>query len=495
MLLAKLLRHQTDFGEVLRLVARKSAQLLHANTAIVSMINPDTRETIKTIIREGRSSRQKEFRKITINVSGWIVNHNKPLFTTDIHRDDRFPGVSFDDLSVKSVLGVPLIIEGMTIGVLILLYEEPPESNDAALTESLESVASISAPFLRNVQKVKSYFETNLPDSTLLTKYNHAGLLGKSPNFVDLLHAVEAAAKCDVRVLLDGKTGTGKELIAKAIHRYSARSEGPFVAVDCGAIPANLIESELFGHKRGAFTGASTDRAGLFAEADKGTLFMDEINNLPFDMQSKLLRVLQEGEFRTVGSDQVKCVNIRIIAASSIPLKSLVDEKFFREDLFFRLHVYPIDIPDLQERQEDIPILAKHFLLRFAQQQGKTASCFHEEIIEFMRQHQWKGNIRELENFIERLVTVVPPEVSMIDPDCLPPDIRKDHNKYRSEVQTENTGISLKHRLEDFEAEIIRNTLNECDWNQSKAARLLKLSESNIRFKINQLGIQRQDCD
>jgi DNA-binding NtrC family response regulator len=210
--------------------------------------------------------------------------------------------------------------------------------------------------------------------------------------WIEMLHAVEAAAKCDVRVLLDGKTGTGKELIARSIHNFSSRSDAPFVAIDCGAIPNNLIESELFGHKRGAFTGANTDRAGLFSEANHGTLFMDEINNLPFDMQSKLLRVLQEGEFRPVGSDKIVKTNVRIIAASSIPLKTMVDEKAFREDLFFRLHVYPIDIPDLKERQEDIPILANHFLSRYAKQQNKKTTHFHEEMTEFMKQQPWEGN-------------------------------------------------------------------------------------------------------
>ncbi|MEJ2635553.1 MAG: sigma-54-dependent Fis family transcriptional regulator [Calditrichia bacterium] len=410
----------------------------------------------------------------------------------NLQSDGRFDEGLFDEVSIESVLGVPLVTEGIIIGALILMYKTPQDFSNTAVIELLESMAAISAPFLRNVQKIRQYFSPSMPESALLLKYRNAGLYGKSSKFIEMLRATEAAAKCDVRVLLDGKTGTGKELIARAIHKFSSRSSYPFIGIDCGAIPGTLLESELFGHRRGAFTGAHSDRQGLFLEVNGGTLFMDEINNLPYDMQSKLLRVLEEGEVRPVGSDKLIKINIRIIAASSVPLRKLVEEGIFREDLFFRLHVYPIQIPDLNERWEDIVVLANHFLHQYDRQQNKNIQSFHEEVVDFMKQRIWDGNIRELENFIERIVTITPPNTLAIDAAFFPPDLKKEFENFRSQVNTEKESASMKERLNKYEADIIKEALIECGWNQSKAARKLQTSEGNIRYKIHQHKIRKE---
>jgi transcriptional regulator with PAS, ATPase and Fis domain len=307
------------------------------------------------------------------------------------------------------------------------------------------------------------------------------------------LHAIEAATRCDARVLLIGKTGTGKELIAKAIHSFSSRSDGTFMAIDCGAIPHTLLESEFFGHTRGAFTGAHSERQGLFIKADGGTLFMDEINNLSYDMQSKLLRVIEDGEVRPVGSDDIFKTDIRIIAASSVSLKELVDEKKFREDLFFRLHVYPIYVPDLTERQPDIPLLANHFLQHYAGKYNIKIQNFHEEVIDFMKQRDWKGNIRELENFVERLVTLAPESASVIDSQLFPGDLSKELQHFRERYKQRQPGSSLKENMENYEAQLIRQVLIDCEWNQSEAARRLGISEKGIRYKLRKLHIQKPD--
>jgi transcriptional regulator with GAF, ATPase, and Fis domain len=489
---ARILSRQAEFNEILRLVAHKSAQFLKADLAVILMVNPDTRETVKTVIRDGKYSEQAEFRKIHIHIGGWILNYKKSFSSKDIHRDDRFAEGSFKEVRMESVIGAPLIIEGIIIGALILLYQKSSDLINPQAIAFLENMATVSAPFLRNVQKIRQYFDSTMPESTLLQKYKNAGLIGRSRGFIELLHAVEAATKCDVRVLLDGKTGTGKELIAKSIHQFSSRAGLPFIAIDCGAIPDTLLESELFGHRRGAFTGAASDRTGLFVEAEGGTLFMDEINNLPYDLQAKLLRVLQENEIRPVGSDKSAKINVRMISASSTPLKKLVEEHKFREDLYYRLHVYPIFIPDLDERQADIPLLANHFLSWYADQQKKKAQASHEEIIEFMKNRPWPGNIRELENFIERIVTVTPPEAAMIEPGFLPSDIQKELAIFKKESKSLSNSESIKKQLDRFEAQLIRNALIACDWNQSQAARKLQTSESNIRYKMNLLNIKQE---
>lgn len=308
---------------------------------------------------------------------------------------------------------------------------------------------------------------------------------------MELLQAVEAAARCDVRVLLEGKTGTGKELIAQAIHQFSSRCDGPFVAIDCGAISRTLIESELFGHKKGAFTGADQERKGLIMEADSGTLFIDEISNLPLELQSKLMRVLEEGEVRPIGSNKTYQVDVRIITASSASLKKMVEMSKFRDDLFFRLHVYPITIPDLEERSEDVALLANHFLQFYTRQQQKTLKVIHEEILDFLKQRHWEGNIRELENLIERLVTLSPAEVEILADTCFPPDLKKELDEYRQRHRLTTSRKSLKSELQNFEATLIRKTLEECRWNQSEAARRLQTSEKNIRDKMRQYQIKK----
>ncbi len=490
---AKVLGQQTDFQEIIRLIANKAAQIFKADLAIILMLNPNTRKTVKTIFKNGKSVEQKEYRDIYIHVGGWITNYCKPFISKQIQNDERFAKGLFDKIPINAVAGVPLAIEGIIIGALILLYKEPSGFDNSELIKSLENLSVLAAPYLRNAQKIREYFDAALPDSSLLVKYNNADLYGSDASFIELLHTVEAATKCDARVLLIGNTGTGKELIAKAIHKFSSRGEYPFVAVDCGAIPNSLLESEFFGHKKGAFTGANSDRPGLFLEANGGTLFMDEINNLPIDMQSKLLRVLQEGDIRPVGSDKIVKTNVRIIAASSTPLKKLVDENYFREDLFFRLHVYPIYIPDLNERKDDIALLANHFLVRFAEQQDKKAANFHEEIIDFIKQYTWKGNIRELENFVERLITIAPKDAKVIGAEVFQADLRGELDQFRERQKYQKPTASLKGKVQDFEAQLIKQTLIECNWNKSEAARRLNTSEKNIRYKLETLNISKPD--
>jgi transcriptional regulator with PAS, ATPase and Fis domain len=294
-----------------------------------------------------------------------------------------------------------------------------------------------------------------------------------------------------VRVLLEGQSGTGKEMIARAIHQFSSRSKAPFVAIDCGAIPANLVESELFGHVKGAFTGAAADRKGLISEADNGTLFMDEIANLPIDVQAKLMRVLQEGEVRLVGSNKTHKVDVRVIAASSSSLRKLVEANTFREDLYYRLHVYPVLVPSLQERAEDIPILANHFLAKFAKQQAKQAQAFHAEIIDFIQQRHWAGNIRELENLVERLVTLAGPKMAILDRDLLPPDLRKELKKFETGQHEADAVKPLQESLSEYEEQLLRQALIANNWNIAKTARALRIAEQTLRYKMGNLGIVR----
>jgi len=485
--LATVLYQQSNYQEILRLTSHKLSQLLSADLALVLMLNPRTGQTVKTIFKEGQE-KYTHYSAVQMQISGWMMKNNQSLLSQNIKQDQRFERIEWKKVPFVSVLGVPIRAENTFLGSFILFKRKG--YFDQTDLMFVEKMIIIAAPYLRNVQKIQDYFEAPVPESVLLQKYKDMGLLGNSPAFVKLLNAIEAAAQCDVRISLEGESGTGKELIARAIHRHSHRQSHAFVAIDCGAIPEHLIESELFGHVKGAFTGASTDRKGLLEEANGGTFFMDEINNLPYETQAKLLRVLQEGEVRPVGCNKARQLEVRFIAASSTSLHHMVKKHRFREDLFYRLHVYPIYVPTLDERRVDIPMLALHFLGTFVRQQGKQVKTFHESLLTFMCKRHWAGNIRELENFVERLVALAPVDSTTLTPDILPDEYHKEFKKL-SEKHDDHPAVNkrLSQCLEEVEENIIRRTLEENAWKQRQSARLLGISEGALRYKMGKFKI------
>lgn len=490
--LAAILARQSDFQEVLRLVTQKVSVLLNAETALILMVNPSTRETVKTLYREGGEPDSRPFQLLHTYCTGWVIEHNSGFISENIHQDSRFRKELFEDLPVKSVMCTPFRADGLITGTLLLLNRSKDHIFNQDDFDVLEKFAAIASPFLRNIQKIKQYFISPLPEQSLTKKYKAHGLLGTSDTFITMLQSVEAASGCDVRVLLEGQSGTGKELVAKAIHHCSSRSSHNFIAIDCGAIPRDLIESELFGHIKGAFTGASESRKGLMEEADGGTLFMDEITNLPVDVQAKFLRVLQEKEIRPLGSNQMKKIDVRIITASSTSLRELVEKGDFREDLFYRLYVYPIEIPSLSQRRNDIPHLSDHFLKKFSREQQKQAEEFSGDVMEFLKNHEWTGNVRELENLIERVVTLTSPDIKTIDIGILPAEFQDEWDYVRTQSLVKETPKPLHETVAAHEKQAIQNALQLCSWNQSKAARMLGISEHAIRYKMKNLGILRQ---
>lgn len=488
--LAKSLSLQNEMSEISRIIGEKISRLLNAEVVLILLLNPATQQTVKTVHKVGPDASAR-YHALQNQISGWILHNNQALLSADFHTDNRFSKMIVKDIPVQSVLGIPLRIEGMLIGSIILLKKSKEKSFTELDLIYLETIGIISAPYLRNVQQLQNYVKVALNEATLLGKYHKLGLLGKSKSFLTLLQAIEAAAPCDVRVLLEGQTGTGKELIARAIHSCSPRSSGPFVAVDCGAIPVHLLESELFGHIKGAFTGAQNERKGLIEEANHGTLFMDEVTNLPLDMQAKLLRMLQEGEIRPVGSNKSRKVDVRVISAASASLQEKIDRQQFREDLFYRLYVYPISVPSLNERREDIPVLAGHFLKKYAAQQNKSLTCFSRDILHLMTQHTWAGNIRELENLVRRLVTLAPPETTLLTLSALPSNVREQLSKMDRTFADSLDDKSIQEKMADLEAELVCSSLQEHHWNQSAAARKLKISVQALRYKMEKLGIRK----
>ncbi len=486
--LASLLQENSDLRENFQLIQKNIREYFTVDQIYLSMINPRTRNDIKTLIADGKLKEQSAYDNLQIDISSWIIHNNKSFYTQSLEEDPRFKNNRFKYYDIHSVIGIPLKFEGLIIGALILINTRDTEAfvrNDFLRAQKL---ATLISPYIYNVHQIEQFFNSSSQEKVLIKKYKKFGLIGKSQKFIELLHSTEAAAYCDVRVLLEGETGTGKELIARAIHKNSSRAKYRFVAVDCGAIPTELLESELFGHTAGAYTGATSNKKGLFEIAEKGTLFMDEIANLSMPMQSKLLRVLQAKEIRPLGSTETRDIDVRVIAASSKSLRSMVDNGKFREDLFYRLHVYPITVPSLQERHEDIPLLANYFLRDFNEKQRKNIDSIHPKIIELMLNYHWQGNIRELENLIERLVALTPAHLDVIDFSLIPEGFLK--RAQTPTLRAENYQ-SLTNRLEEIEKGILEKTLSDQGWNQSAAARILRISESNIRYKIKKFDISK----
>jgi len=304
-------------------------------------------------------------------------------------------------------------------------------------------------------------------------------LIGSSPKFRALLTEVARVAPVDSAVLIQGETGTGKEVIARAIHEASPRRNQRFVALNCAAIPSALLESELFGHERGAFTGAWAQTKGRFQMADEGTLFLDEIGDLPLELQPKLLRVLQEREFDRLGSTQTVRVNVRVVAATNQDLGQLVSRKLFRADLFYRLNVIPICLPPLRERIQDIPLLTEFFVEKFAACLNKPIDLVPDEVMAVLKAHDWPGNIRELQNFIERAVLFSPGSVLR-----LPLDLKR---------TVRQTSESAARTLADADREHILETLKQTDWmigGQGGAADRLGLPRTTLIYKMRKLGIE-----
>ena len=321
---------------------------------------------------------------------------------------------------------------------------------------------------------------------TLKQRVSFQNIVGKSEPMLRLLDLVTQVAPSKSTVLIQGESGTGKELIAKAIHAHSPRKDKPFIPVNTGAVPSELLESTLFGHERGAFTSAVAAKKGLFETADGGTLFLDEIGTMQMEMQAKILRVLQDKRFMHVGGNHEIQVDVRIVAATNVDLKQAVTEGRFREDLYYRLNVISLDLPPLRARKEDIPLLANHYLQFYAEENGFAKLELSSDALRTLMDYDWPGNVRELENAMERGVVLA--NGPQITPELLPAQIRG--NTYSTNLLEQRPDASLFDVMEDIERRIIADRLERCNWNQTEAAEFFRVPLSTLNQKIKRLSIE-----
>jgi len=308
-------------------------------------------------------------------------------------------------------------------------------------------------------------------------------LIGHSKKMKELFDLALQVAPRDSTVLILGESGTGKELLAKAIHLNSGRRSAPFVVVNCGAIPETLIESELFGHKKGSFTGAQADRIGKFEAGNRGTVFLDEIGEVSPSLQVRLLRVIQEREIQKIGQTDPLKIDVRVIAATNRDLDTMLEDRSFREDLYYRLRVIQLNIPPLRERRDDIPLLAEHFVAQFCQRYGLSRSLA-PSAVDVLTEYNWPGNVRELENVIESAIVLSTTE--QITPGFFPENVRQEHVRVSQiHLQIPDDGISL----EDVEKELILKALEKCQWNQTRAARFLNITRKTLMYRMEKYGL------
>jgi Nif-specific regulatory protein len=469
--------------------------------------NIDTLQRVEIFLVEGAEAVLKAYR----NLPDWFLERVKRIpypkgftwktiiegksrYVADVDQD-TFIGPAGREVGTKSYASMPIFFEGKTVGVLNITSQKKNAFDEEEL-KLLEVVARQIEVAINNAQQAEALrkalteveqlknrlqAENIYLQEEIKTEYNFEEIIGQSKALQKALRKVEQVAPTEATVLIQGETGTGKELVARAIHNVSPRKDRPLVKVNCPALPAGLIESELFGHEKGAFTGALSHKIGRFELANGGTIFLDEIGDLPLELQAKLLRVLQEGEFERVGGSRTIKVDVRVIAATNQDLKKAVEEGKFRQDLYYRLNVFPILIPPLRERKEDIPVLVRYLAMKYGTRLGKKVETIPQKTMDALLAYPWPGNVRELENMIERSVILAHSSVIQIDESL---DVQVDTDLHNA----------VSGSLEDVERSHILRVLDETNWvihGKRGAALVLGLNPDTLRSRMKKLGIKR----
>ena len=494
-------------------------QLFSAQSSWVLVHDPHA-DCLVTVDARGPAGQVYEGARIPSHsgIVGITFRQRRPVFVHDVRQEFRWFDVNRVHRSgLRSVLTVPIESDGETIGVLGLESTQftehaPPDDDDFA---RIAAIAAIAGTGIRNARLLETVEEDRgrlrrLVEQRQLLKaevgklrdhirqsHTPVSLVGESRAFRDVLKQVELVAPADSTVLLVGETGTGKELIARAVHDGSPRCGRAFIPVNCAAMPDTLVESELFGYEKGAFTGAQNRTAGKFEAAHQGTVFLDEIGELPASAQAKLLRVLQEHEVHRVGSVKPVPVDVRVIAATNKDLATVMRDGQFRADLFYRLNVFPIRVPPLRERRSDIAALTQHFVRQFAERQHKPTPRLGEDVMERLVSYDWPGNIRELQNVIERAVILVRGDTVTMDLIALREGVREPDGISEPPVAHPSAEFAVSDnviRFSDAERRALLRALDACGWRISGrggAAELLGLKPTTMHAKMKKLGISR----
>lgn len=466
-----------DFSELLRLIMDEVTNVMHAEAGSVYLLDTDTNELVIETAQGPVGEKLKGLRfKIPDGICGWVANSGETVIIPDASKDPRFNPKPDQETKfvTRSVVCVPMKYKDHVTGVMQVINKSDGGEFTPTDADIFKIFASYAAIAIENASQYHFLYKENRLLREELAESSQ--IIGKSSSLRKVLHTINKIAPSDSTVVIQGESGTGKELVARAIHQLSNRSKSPFVPVNCGALSENLLESELFGHEKGSFTGAITQRKGLFEEANSGTVFLDEINETSPATQVKLLRVIQEGKIKRIGSNKEIDVDVRVIAATNKNLYECVQQKKFREDLFYRLNVVNINVPPLRERVDDLPLLVNHFVKKYSQKMKKNIERVESEVMEKIFRYLWPGNIRELENVIESAIAMAdPPSVKL---ENLPANFQE---KIRfAPRQTRYSDMSYEQAKELFEQEYFYDLLRRAKGNVKFAAEKAGVSEKSV---------------
>jgi len=472
-------------------------EVVPAERGAILLIDPSPQGEEKefaSVFGLDRRRGQDESISVSRTVTKWVLHHGESLLISNQTDPKGFEASdSLLEQRPGSVLCVPLVMLGRTLGVIYLDTKEPDTLFDKDHLQLVSAISAITAVAIENARHIEWLVSEN---QRLIADFNiEHNMVGESPRIRDVLQFIAKVAPTDSTVLLSGESGTGKELAARAIHLNSLRASKPFMAVNCAALAESLLESELFGHEKGSFTGALMQKKGRLEIADGGTLFLDEIGELSPALQVKLLRVLQEREFERVGGTRTIKVDIRLITATNKKLEEAVEDGTFRQDLYYRLNVVNLEMPPLRDRQEDIPLLANYFAAKYSEKCNRRISGISPDAQARLLNYDWPGNVRELENAIERAVVIAPGDE--ITRECLRPEIA-DPQAARAVVREGSgassaidvgRGVNFYDEVRRFEIDLIRRALDQTGGHQSRAARLLGMNPTTLNSKIKTYNI------
>lgn len=498
--IAKAASSSTDLEGVMHEILEILHRHMGMERGTLTLLDGRTNELIIQIARglEEEEIGRGRYR-IGEGITGKVVAAGEPIVVPNVGNEPLFLNRTGARGDIKkrniSFICVPIKLEQKTIGALSvdrLFQENVSFEEDVRLLTIISSMIAQTVRLhqIQEIEKQKLQSENIELKRELKKKFHPANIIGESKRMADVYASIELVSQSRATVILRGESGTGKELVAHAIHYNSERASGPFIKISCAALPETLLESELFGYEKGAFTGAATTKIGRFEMSHKGTLFLDEIGDIPLSTQIKLLRVLQEKEFVRLGGTQTIRADIRLITATNKDLEAEVKSGKFREDLYYRLNVIPIFLPALRERREDIPLLVNHFLLRSSEENRKKIKYVSDEALEYLMNYAWPGNVRELENAIERAVILcktetLTPELFPFPKDAKGPGL----TTFEPQVPEDKKGVSLPQAVEEMEKRMIAQALDRTEGNKRKAAKLLGMTERMIGYKVQKYGL------
>ncbi|MBI5267193.1 MAG: sigma 54-interacting transcriptional regulator [candidate division Zixibacteria bacterium] len=493
-----------ELNHIMSIILTELTRATDADQGVISMVSRLGEDALRTVVRNNQPRGDELPFKISQSLAGWVLSHKQVLRVDDLDADNRFGDLNSDNGRYKSAICCPLLVRDEAIGLISLVRSsaKPAFTDDQCRLAGI--LAAQSAQILANAKLLTELASKNelLEMSLQRTQEENAQLrtelqtgfaferiIGTSPGMRRVLTLASKFCVNDSPVLITGETGTGKELIARAIHANSARRGKPFVVKNCGIKTESLLESELFGHIRGAFTGADRDKPGLFREAQNGTIFLDEIGDAPLSTQAAILRVIQHGEIRPVGSSKTETVNVRVLSATNKNLREEITRGNFREDLFYRLNTFTIEIPPLRERRDDIPLLVTHCLAGLRVKTGNPDLSISSEALDALIRYHWPGNVRQIEHELERAAVVCNPSAS-IELHHLSPEIL--------DAVAESPGLGAPHgqlrqAVEKLERSLIAATLSENDNNIMRTANSLGLTRKGLKDKMARYGMRGND--